>query len=128
MKQLSAGKLIVKNSIFFGHFYSIDKKDDVKMIVKSHKTLYKKANHHCYAIVFMEKSGQIYKSFKNDSEVGHPGKILLDILNKYDFQSNVLIVSRVFGGIKLGIGGVSRSFKDIGDSIVQYYIFKNIHN
>ena len=128
MKELSVGKLIVKNSIFFSHLYSIEKKDDIKLIIKSHKELYKKANHHCYAIIFVEKSGQISQSFKNDGEVGNPGKILLKLLNKYNFQNNVIVVSRLFGGIKLGIGGVSRSFKEIGESVIQYYISKKIHN
>ena len=86
MKELSVGKLIVKNSFFFSHLYSIEKKDDIKIIINLHKKLYKKAKHHCYAIIFKEKSGQIYRSFKNDGEVGHPGKILLELLNKYNFH------------------------------------------
>jgi putative IMPACT (imprinted ancient) family translation regulator len=128
MNELSVGKLIVKNSIFFSHLYSIETKDDINMIINKHKRLYKKANHHCFAIIFKDKSGNIYKSFKNDGEVGHPGKILLELLIKYDFQNNVIIVSRIFGGIKLGIGSVSRSFKNVGESVIQYYISKKIHN
>ena len=128
MKELSVGKLIIKNSIFFSHLYSIETKDDIKMIIKLHKKLYKKANHHCYAIIFKDNSGYTYKTFKNDGEVGHPGKILLELLIKYDFQHNVIIVSRIFGGIKLGIGDVSKSFKNAGESVIQYYISKKIHN
>lgn len=125
MKELSAGKLIVKNSFFLGHLYSIGKIEEINIIIKLHKKLYIKANHHCYAITFGEKSGQIYNSFKNDGEVGHPGKILLELLIKYNLHNNLIVVSRIFGGIKLGVGGVSRSFKEIGDSVIKYYIYKN---
>ena len=125
MKELSAGKLIVKNSFFFGHLYSIEKKDEINIIIKTHKKLYNKANHHCYAITLKENSGEIYNSFKNDGEVGHPGKILLELLTKYNLHNNLIVVSRIFGGIKLGVGGVSRSFKEIGDSVIKYYIYNN---
>ena len=125
MKELAVGKLIVKNSFFFGHLYSIGKIEEINIIIKLHKKLYIKANHHCYAITFGEKSGQIYNSFKNDGEVGHPGKVLLELLIKYNLHNNLIVVSRIFGGIKLGVGGVSRSFKEIGDSVIKYYIYNN---
>jgi len=128
MEELSVGKLIVKNSFFFGHLYSIEKKDEINIIIKTHKKIYNKANHHCYAITLEENTGEIYNSFKNDGEIGHPGRILLELLKKYNLKNNVIFVSRIFGGIKLGVGGVSRSFKDVGESVIKYYISKNVHN
>jgi putative IMPACT (imprinted ancient) family translation regulator len=128
MMELSSGKLIVKNSFFYAHLYSIKKMDEIKMIINSHKKLYNKANHHCYAIYFKDESGQTHDSFKNDGEVGHPGMILLKLLKKYNLKNNMIVVSRIFGGIRLGIGGVSRSFKDVGESVIKYYISKKIHN
>ena len=123
MKELSAGKLVCKNSRFFGHLYQIDNKNEIKIILDSQKKMYNKANHHCYAIFFYygEKS---LCYFKNDGEVCYPGKILLDLLKKYDLNKNMIIVSRIFGGIKLGIGGVSKSFKEIGESIIKLHISK----
>lgn len=127
MEELSAGKLTVKNSVFFGHLYFIEKKEEIDLIVKYHKKLYHKADHHCYAVNFTDNN-KIYNFFKNDGEVGHPGKLLLELLKKYNFDTNVLCVSRIFGGIRLGVGGVSRSFKNIGESVIHHYISKNIHN
>lgn len=127
MNEISVGKLIVKNSFFFGHLYCIENKREIDNIIDLHKKLYKRANHHCYAINFKEKSGQFYTSFKNDGEVGYPGKILLQLLKKYNLNNNVIVVSRIFGGIKLGVGGVSKSFKNIGESLINYYISNSIH-
>ena len=128
MEELSVGKLTVKNSIFFGHLYCIEKKEEIDIIIELHKKLYNKANHHCYAINLYENKNLIFNSFKNDGEVGHPGRILLELLKKYSLQSNVLCVSRIFGGIHLGVGGVSRSFKNVGESVIIHYISKKIHN
>ena len=127
MNELSAGKLTVKKSIFFGHLYSIENKDEIDKILKKHKKLYSKANHHCYAINLNNEKADVITLFKNDGEVGKPGKILLELLKKYNLQKNVLCVSRIFGGIKLGVGGVSKAFKELGESVIKYYIFKNKH-
>ena len=123
MKELSAGKYIIKNSRFFGHLYHINNENDVKVILNSHKKKYAKANHHCYAVSFYNDETPICY-FKNDGEVGYPGKILLELLKKYNLNSNMIVVSRIFGGKKLGVGGVSKSFKDIGESIIKLHILK----
>lgn len=125
MKELSAGKLKVKNSIFFGHLYHISKEDDIDLILNYHKNLYKKANHHCYALIF-SNNDNTYTYYKNDGEVGRPGQLLLELLIKYKLNNVLLCVSRIFGGIKLGVGGVSRAFKKVGESVIEYYISKNI--
>lgn len=127
MKELSIGKQTVKNSIFFGHLYSIDNEREIDKIIKNHKKLYSKANHHCYAINLKLENGEVYSLYKNDGEVGKPGKILLELLKKYSLQRNVICVSRIFGGINLGVGGVSKAFKELGESLINYYISKNIH-
>ncbi|MCK5341857.1 MAG: YigZ family protein, partial [Candidatus Heimdallarchaeota archaeon] len=57
----------------------------------------------------------------DDGEVGRPGKILLQVLKIHDFQSHALVISRVFGGIKLGVGGVSRAFRQTAENLIQLY-------
>jgi putative IMPACT (imprinted ancient) family translation regulator len=125
MEELAVIKLIINKSRFYAHFYKIDKKDDIDNIINLHKLKYKKAKHHCYAYRNINKTNnQIEESFKNDREVGHPGRVLLDLLKKYNFESNAIVVSRIFGGIKLGVGGVSRAFKNAGEDVIKYYLLK----
>jgi len=49
--------------------------------------------------------------------VGHPGRVLLEILRKHDLEG-AIVVSRIFGGVKLGVGGVARAFRDAGEGAV----------
>ena len=122
MQELAAVKLTVHHSRFFAHLYKLEKTDEIADIIKSHRRSYKKANHHCYALRLFNNSNQkIIELFKDDGEVGHPGKVLLEILKKYNLNQNALVVSRIFGGIKLGIGSVSRAFRDAGESAVKQY-------
>ncbi len=112
MRELASVKHVEQRSRFFAHLYEIDSPEDVDEILKLHRREYKKANHHCWAMVLNgdEKS-------KDDGEVGHPGKVLLEILKKHNLKSHALIVSRVFGGVKLGVGGVSRAFREAGEGV-----------
>jgi putative IMPACT (imprinted ancient) family translation regulator len=107
MQEIKKSKLKINKSKFYGHLYNINNLDEIKNIIKKHKKKYKKANHHCLAAI----SGKEY-IFKNDGEVGHPGKIILQIMQENKLNNHCIIISRIFGGIKLGPGGVSRSFKE----------------
>ncbi|AGB04477.1 hypothetical protein AciM339_0593 [Aciduliprofundum sp. MAR08-339] len=116
MRELAAGMIKVKNSKFYAHLYEIDSLDEVEDILKRHRRMYKKAVHHCWAAVY---EGE--ERFKDDGEVGHPGKVLLSVLKKHNANRHALVVSRIFGGTKLGVGGVARAFRDAGESVMQYY-------
>lgn len=120
MKELVAGKFIEKKSRFYTHLYKIDESNDINKIITKHRRQYKKANHHCYAYIFKENDEEMEKS-NDDGEVGHPGKVLLEVLKKYQFQHHMIVVSRIFGGIKLGVGGVSKAFKQAAEETIQFY-------
>lgn len=122
MKELSAVKLTVKRSRFFAHLYSLDSPSETDGILKIHRREYKKACHHCYAVRFLDGGVEM---FKDDGEVGHPGRVLMEILEKHDLNKHALIVSRIFGGVKLGVGGVSRAFREAGENAVAEYLHKN---
>lgn len=119
MMQISAGKLIVKKSKFYAHLYKISSSEEIEKIVKDHQKKYSNANHHCYALIYCDESGSCVKNFQHDGEVGHPGKVLLQLLERHNLKSHALVVSRIFGGKKLGMGGVARAFRKAGNGAIQ---------
>ena len=114
MKELAAVKMLERKSRFMAHLYYLDDPEEEAVILKLHRSKYKKAAHHCYAI----RCQSLEKS-KDDGEVGHPGRVLAEILKKNKMDSHMLIVSRIFGGVKLGIGGVSRAFREVGQNVAE---------
>lgn len=114
MQECAAVKYEVKKSRFYAHLYEIDSPSDLDRILAAHRKEYRNAAHHCAAVRFLGGAVPV-ESFKNDREVGHPGKVLLEVLRKYSLDHHVLVVSRVFGGIKLGPAGVTRAFRDAGE-------------
>ena len=115
MELLSSSKLTEKKSKFFAFLYGVGGEDDVKEVVSVLKRKHKKSSHICYGLIL--DGGE---KFKNDGEVGHPGKVLLEILRKNNYNSHILIAVRYFGGIKLGPGGVSRAFRSVGRSCISH--------
>ena len=113
MKELAAVKMVERRSRFMAHLYLLDSLDEELEILKIHRRKYKKANHHCYAL-----RCQSIEKARDDGEVGHPGRVLAELLKKYELDSHMLVVSRIFGGVKLGVGGVSRAFRDAGQGVV----------
>jgi len=113
MQELAAVKLVEKRSRFFAHLYTMDELEELGSILKLHRRKYRKANHHCYAAIVNGR-----ELSKDDKEVGHPGRVLLELLKKHHLDSHCLMVSRVFGGIKLGVGGVARAFRAAAEGAI----------
>jgi len=118
MRSLAAIKFEEKRSQFYAHLYQISHQDEINEIVTLHRVQYKKAAHHCYAVRLIGKNGN-FEDNRNDGEVGHPGRFLMEIIKRNKLESHILIVSRIFGGVKLGPGGVSRAFKEAGNGVIE---------
>jgi len=123
MEEIAAVKTEVRRSRFYAHLYSLSSESEVSLLIKRHRISYRKAAHHCSAAILSDSDGnKIVEISKNDGEVGHPGKALLGVLHSNSLSSHMLIVSRLYGGIKLGPGGVTRAFKEAGESVVTWYL------
>ncbi len=113
----AAAKLTVSRSRFHACVFPVRTEEDLELGVKAQKTSFRKARHHCWACRYAD-GGELVERWKDDGEVGHPGQVLLEVLRKHDLDG-AIVVSRVFGGVKLGVGGVSRAFREAGELAVE---------
>ena len=114
-------KLTVERSRFHALLVPADSVEEMETVVRSRHAEIRKANHHCWAYRGPSGSGPPVERAKDDGEVGHPGRVLLELLRRHDLEGG-LVVSRVFGGVKLGVGGVSRAFREAGEAAVDAYL------
>ena len=113
-ESLGAAKLEVRRSRFYAHLYRVDGPEDLAQVLAGHRKTYRKAAHHCAAL----RCGS-NEEFRDDGEVGRPGRVLIQVLRKHGLDSHMLVVSRIFGGILLGPGNVARAFRDAGEGAVR---------
>jgi len=113
-------KWLAERSRFFAVLFPAAGEADVLKMVRLKKGELRKANHHCWAWRGGGECGGIMEKARDDGEVGHPGRVLLELLRHNDLEGG-LLVSRVFGGVKLGVGGVSRAFREAGEGAIAAY-------
>ena len=90
---------------------------EAKQVVAKQKRAHHKARHHCWACRVVDDDGRLVEQARDDGEVGRPGMILLEQLRSADLEG-VTVVSRFFGGVKLGPAGVGRAFRAAGEGAI----------
>lgn len=108
----------VKRSRFLAVVFPASYIEEIKKVVASRRRKHHKARHHCWACRVRDATGTLVEQARDDGEVGRPGMVLLELLRREDLEGGI-VVSRFFGGVKLGPGGVSRAFKAAGEGALQ---------
>lgn len=84
------------------------------------------ATHNCFAYSIGAK-GLEYRFFDDGEPSGSAGKPILFTINKFNYKDIVLVVTRYFGGTKLGIGGLSRAYSDAANEVLSKCKVKKVH-
>ena len=113
----AAFTLTVERSKFHAQLVPLATPDGIEAIIRARRGEIRRANHHCWAYRLPGPDGSVLEKAKDDGEVGHPGRVLLEVLRKHEIEG-ALVVSRIFGGVKLGVGGVARAFREAGEGAV----------
>ncbi|MGD8439411.1 MAG: YigZ family protein [Holophagae bacterium] len=88
--------------------------DRAEAVVAERRKKHRKARHHCWACRVRDADQGIVEQARDDGEVGRPGLKLLELLRR-DNLEGVIVVSRFFGGVKLGPAGVGRACRNAGE-------------
>jgi len=114
LKENVSFKLVVEKSVFITELIKIKDVSLVKDYLLQIREKYKDANHYCYAYIIDDNK----KSSDDGEPGGTAGVPMMEVLNKYDLNYVLCIVIRYFGGIKLGAGGLVRTYrKSVADAL-----------
>lgn len=106
------GELVVKKSKFITNIIKVSSKEEAEEEIKKIKKKYYDARHNCIAYRILENE-KIIERFSDDGEPsGTAGQPLLNILEKNNMVNVLVIVTRYFGGILLGTGGLVRAYSE----------------
>jgi uncharacterized YigZ family protein len=101
----------IKNSKFLGASFPINSKEEAEEILEKARKKYYDANHNCYAYSLGCTNEQI--KYSDDGEPnGTAGKPILQAINHFKLKNVLVIVTRYFGGTKLGVGPLGRAYYD----------------
>ena len=107
-----------KGSKFISYAYPVYNIEHIKQYLKEIRNTESSAHHYCYAYrLHPDKS--LYK-FNDDGEPTYTaGKPIMKQIEKYELTNILIIVVRYFGGIKLGIPGLIRSYKIAAVNVIE---------
>ncbi|WP_228370458.1 YigZ family protein [Gottschalkia acidurici] len=124
-------EIIISKSRFIGYAKPIENEDEAISFIEEIKSKHRDATHNVYAYVVGENSN--IQRYSDDGEPsGTAGIPVLEVIKKEDLRNVVVVVTRYYGGTKLGAGGLVRAYTKgakIGieaGNIVEKVLFKKI--
>lgn len=110
-------EIFIQNSRFIASGSPVRTTDEAQAFLTEIQHTYPDANHHCYA--FKVSGPPAVDRFSDDGEpTGTAGRPILNIL-EHHLRNSMIVVTRYFGGIKLGKGGLVRAYTQSSQSLLE---------
>lgn len=100
---------VINKSRFIAHIKPVESEEDAKAFINQVSTKHREATHNCFAYTIGDQMN-IQKANDNGEPSGTAGVPMLGILKKLEIHNACVVVTRYFGGIKLGGGGLIRAY------------------
>lgn len=110
-------ELVEKQSKFLGHMSYVESKEDAEMFISKIRSEYKDATHnvpaysiYCNGVMYCSDDGEPH---------GTAGKPILEILKREKIYDVCVVVTRYFGGVLLGTGGLVSAYSDTCKMLIE---------
>ncbi|RIX52741.1 YigZ family protein [Paenibacillus nanensis] len=104
-------EIVIKKSRFIGYAKPVESEEEAVAFIDEIKRLHRTATHNCSAYVVGERD-QHQKASDDGEPSGTAGKPILEVIKNKGLKNVVVVVTRYFGGIMLGAGGLVRAYTD----------------
>jgi uncharacterized YigZ family protein len=109
VKQTGEHEIIIQKSRFIAHVKRTESEREAQEFIQTLKKKYGDASHNCSAYLIGEHD-QVQKANDDGEPSGTAGVPILEVLKKRKLKDTLIVVTRYFGGIKLGAGGLIRAY------------------
>ena len=109
IKEIYTSTIIIQKSEFICHIFPVNTVEEANTHLANIRKKYYDATHNCYAYIYGD-NGE-YARCSDDGEPSQTaGVVILDVLKKNELTNCLAVVTRYFGGIKLGASGLVRAY------------------
>ncbi|WP_404347844.1 YigZ family protein [Sutcliffiella horikoshii] len=102
-------EIVIQKSRFIAHITRATTEEEAQSFIQEIKKKHSDATHNCSAYMIGENN-HIQKANDDGEPSGTAGVPILEVLKKKDLKDTVVVITRYFGGIKLGAGGLIRAY------------------
>ncbi|WP_068615456.1 YigZ family protein [Paenibacillus tuaregi] len=104
-------EIAIKKSRFIGHVMPVETEQEAIAFIERIKKEHWNATHNCSAYMIGERD-EIQKQSDDGEPSGTAGKPILEVIRNQGLKNVAIVVTRYFGGIMLGAGGLIRAYTD----------------
>lgn len=125
----SQSEMVIERSRFIANVFYAEKEEEAKLYLEQTRKKYSDATHNCYA--YITDFGKYTKCSDDGEPSGTAGVPILEVLKNKKLVNVLVVITRYFGGIKLGAGGLVRAYSSatslgIQTSQIKSYTFCDI--
>ncbi len=116
--QNAESEFVEKRSRFIGKVWKVSSEEEAKAIIAQRKKEYYDARHNCWCYCIQE--GGIVRYSDDGEPQGTAGQPMLNVFQRQNITNVCCVVTRYFGGILLGAGGLTRAYsKGAADAMLE---------
>jgi uncharacterized YigZ family protein len=109
VKQYGETEIIIQKSRFITYVNRVESEEEAANFVQEITRRHWIATHNCYAWV-VGRNGEVQRSSDDGEPAGTAGRPILEVIRARNLVDTAVVVTRYFGGIKLGAGGLIRAY------------------
>src|SRR5699024_3326970 len=111
VKKTGSDEQTINKCRFIGYVKRVETEEDAQSFIQSIKKKHHDATHNCSAYIIGDND-EIQKANEDGEPSGTAGIPILEVLKKKKLKDTAVVVTRYFGGIKLGAGGLIRAYSN----------------
>ncbi len=115
IQSVTSTKFTEKGSKFIGHALPAESIEEAERELQRLRKTHYNATHNCYAWKIGHDKNIQFRYSDDGEPSGTAGKPIFDMLAKHDVTNILVVVTRYFGGTKLGTGGLVKAYSHCAD-------------
>lgn len=108
----------IKGSRFIGHIFKVDSRNHVEEHLETIRKKYYDARHNCFAYLIDDKNQNDFRYSDDGEPSGTGGKPIYNFLEGSGIINCLIVVTRYFGGTKLGTGGLIKAYGEAAKAVL----------
>ncbi|QDA31643.1 YigZ family protein [Thermococcus indicus] len=119
LKGIGTAELVIKKSVFIGYASPASTEEEAKAFITKIKTYHNDATHNVSAYLINDGKNFAVRYDDDGEPKGSAGKPVLKVIQNRGLSNVVVVVTRYFGGIKLGYGGLVKAYSDAASLAIE---------
>ncbi|WP_297091470.1 YigZ family protein [Thermococcus sp.] len=119
LKKIGTAELVIKKSVFIGYASPAKTEEEAKAFIAKIKAHHGDATHNVSAYLINDGKNFAVRYDDDGEPKGSAGKPVLKVIQNKGLSNVVVVVTRYFGGIKLGYGGLVKAYSDAASLAIE---------